>query len=204
MIGGGRGGAVGTVFGALTLTIIVNIFLVLGVRTYLRADRRRRGADPRGARLRRRPRPADLRFATPPARQRTTTAPTLAAQRRSSSAPRRPRRGRQCRAGSSRNAPTLRYILPAYVLLAAADARHGGHQRQSASPSSAISSRCSCSRTFLAVLGLGQGAVIIAGGLDLSVAWTITFPAIVVTTYRQRLGCGRRSGRSRSRSASAR
>jgi ribose transport system permease protein len=34
MIGGGKGGAVGTVFGALTLTIIVNIFLVLGVRTY--------------------------------------------------------------------------------------------------------------------------------------------------------------------------
>ena len=34
LIGGGRGGAVGTIFGALTLTVIVNIFLVLGVRTY--------------------------------------------------------------------------------------------------------------------------------------------------------------------------
>ena len=34
LIGGGRGGAMGTVFGALTLTIVVNIFLVLGVRTY--------------------------------------------------------------------------------------------------------------------------------------------------------------------------
>jgi ribose transport system permease protein len=35
--------------------------------------------------------------------------------------------------------------------------------------------------SFLAILGLGQGAVIMAGGLDLSVAWTITFPAIVLT-----------------------
>ena len=34
LIGGGRGGAVGTIFGALTLTVVVNIFLVLGVRTY--------------------------------------------------------------------------------------------------------------------------------------------------------------------------
>ena len=34
LIGGGRGGAVGTVFGALTLTIVVDIFLVIGVRTY--------------------------------------------------------------------------------------------------------------------------------------------------------------------------
>jgi ribose transport system permease protein len=34
LIGGGRGGCVGTVFGALTLTVVVNIFLVLGVRTY--------------------------------------------------------------------------------------------------------------------------------------------------------------------------
>ena len=34
LISGGRGGAVGTVFGALILTIVVDIFLVMGVRTY--------------------------------------------------------------------------------------------------------------------------------------------------------------------------
>src|SRR3984885_12083938 len=34
LIGGGRGGAIGTVFGALTLTIVVNIFLIMSVRTY--------------------------------------------------------------------------------------------------------------------------------------------------------------------------
>ncbi len=36
--------------------------------------------------------------------------------------------------------------------------------------------------SFLAILGLG-GPVALAGGLDLSVAWTITFPAIVLTAY---------------------
>src|SRR5205085_1400256 len=33
-IGGGRGGCVGAVFGAITLTLIVNIFLILGIRDY--------------------------------------------------------------------------------------------------------------------------------------------------------------------------
>jgi len=28
--------------------------------------------------------------------------------------------------------------------------------------------------SFLAVLGLGQGAVVISGGLDLSIPWTVT------------------------------
>lgn len=34
LIGGGRGGCVGSVFGALTLTIILTIFLLLGMRTW--------------------------------------------------------------------------------------------------------------------------------------------------------------------------
>ena len=33
-IGGGRGGCIGTIFGALTLTMIVNIVLLLGIRDY--------------------------------------------------------------------------------------------------------------------------------------------------------------------------
>ena len=36
---------------------------------------------------------------------------------------------------------------------------------------------------FLAILGLGQGTVVISGGLDLSIPWTITFTAIIVTTF---------------------
>lgn len=37
--------------------------------------------------------------------------------------------------------------------------------------------------SFLAILGLGQGAVVMSGGLDLSVAWTMTLPAVMLTTY---------------------
>ncbi len=36
--------------------------------------------------------------------------------------------------------------------------------------------------SFLIVLALGQGAVILTGGLDLSVPWTITFCAVVLNT----------------------
>jgi ribose transport system permease protein len=36
--------------------------------------------------------------------------------------------------------------------------------------------------TFMAVLGLGQGAVVLVGGLDLSVAWAITLSAIIAAT----------------------
>jgi len=44
--------------------------------------------------------------------------------------------------------------------------------------------------SFLAILGLGQGAVVISGGLDLSVAWTMTLPAVVLTTYAGGLDAG--------------
>lgn len=36
--------------------------------------------------------------------------------------------------------------------------------------------------TFMAVLGLGQGAVVLVGGLDLSVIWAITLSAIIAAT----------------------
>lgn len=35
--------------------------------------------------------------------------------------------------------------------------------------------------SFLAVLGLGQGAVVISGGLDLSIPWTVAFSGILLT-----------------------
>lgn len=173
MIGGGRGGAVGTVCGALTLTIIVNIFLVIGVRTYyvpileglvliiavlgfslgrdlpLFAMIRRLGPRPPAARLR------DL-----------------------------PRHDASANQGSwlSRNGARLGFILPSYALLVAAILATAAINGSGFRPGSYVVTLLVFT-SFLAVLGLGQGAVIIAGGLDLSVAWTITLPAIVVTTY---------------------
>ena len=183
LIGGGRGGALGTVFGALTLTIIVNIFLVLGVRTFdvpivegivlilavlgftgLRESSGRRMPHV-PARPRRRRRPESLRAGSPPLLPAGGASADVAGLAR--------------RATRRRSA----IVLPAYILLVGGDDRDGGGQLAVASPSAATSSTLLVFGAFLAILGLGQGAVIIAGGLDLSVAWTITFPAIVVTTF---------------------
>lgn len=173
IIGGGRGGAVGSVVGAFILTILVNIFLVLGIRTYyvpivegvvlifavLGFSRLRdlpawdalRGL--RAGRLR-----------------------AARAARRVASDP--PVGG--IPGWIARNAGSLRYVLPAWVLLGlvlvatAAIVGHGfsvGHHLVA----------LLVFGSFLAILGLGQGAVIMAGGLDLSVSWTITFPAIILT-----------------------
>jgi ribose transport system permease protein len=181
LIRGGRGGAVGTVFGALTLTIVVNIFLVLGVRTFYvpivegaililaalgftgirnlpltgyfkSLSHRVTGA-------------AGAARATPPARVN----PAVPADRETPS-------------WFVRNAPTLRIVVPAYILLAATIAAMAIVNWQSFTFGNYLVALLVFG-AFLAILGLGQSAVIIAGGLDLSIAWTITFPAIVVTTF---------------------
>jgi ribose transport system permease protein len=180
LIGGGRGGCVGTVFGALTLTIIVDVFLLLGVRTYyvpivegavlllavlglgtanevpvvmtLRRfwKARRLGKARGGARI-------DLEHAGEPS---LVERPGLVV----------------------RNTPTLRAILPAYVLLVLVLCATAALNGSSFKFGTYLVSLLTFG-SFLAILGLGQGAVITAGGLDLSVPWAITFPAIVVTTY---------------------
>lgn len=82
----------------------------------------------------------------------------------------------------ARNAGTLRIVFPAYVLLVGTIIATAMVHGQNFSPGTYLITLLVFT-TFLAILGLGQGAVIIAGGLDLSIAWAITFPAIVVTTY---------------------
>jgi ribose transport system permease protein len=181
LIGGGRGGAVGTVFGALTLTIIVNLFLVAGIRTYyvpiveglvlllavlgFEAGRGLPMLSLLGQMLRgrvtwRRPRMRLAPSAPLPAAPVTDPRP----------------------AWWLRNVSSLRFVLPAWVLLVAAIAATAAINAGDFSPGSYVVTLLVFA-TFLAVLGAGQGAVVLSGGLDLSVAWTITFPAIVVTTY---------------------
>jgi ribose transport system permease protein len=81
-----------------------------------------------------------------------------------------------------RNAQSLRFVLPAYVMLivvlGATAAINGANFKFGTYLISLLTFG-----SFLAILGLGQGAVVTSGGLDLSVPWAITFPAIVVTTY---------------------
>ena len=196
LIGGGRGGCVGTIFGALTLTIILTIFLLLGMRTWyvplaegaililavlglslsrdmpvvetVRGWRRALGA---------------RALAAGPAASVTAGGQGLLqdllgrAEARGGPGSARPAAG-----WLARNQATLRYISPTYVMFAviviATVVIFGGDL-------SALEylNVLLLFTAFLAILGLGQGAVIISGGLDLSVAWAITFPAIVVTTF---------------------
>jgi ribose transport system permease protein len=180
LIGGGRGGAVGTVFGALTLTIVVDIFLVMGVRTYyvpivegailliavlalgthmelpslagIKGYWSGRARIPRGS---------------------GPTAEQLGASLAATGQP---------VGWLNRNAHTLRFIAPAFailiVVLGITAVLNGANFKFGTYLVSLLTFG-----SFLAILGLGQGAVVTAGGLDLSVPWAITFPAIVVTTY---------------------
>ena len=197
LIGGGRGGCVGTIFGALTLTIILTIFLLLGMRTWyvplaegaililavlglslsrdmpvvetVRGWRRALGARALAPRT----------AATVTAGGQGLLQDLLgrAEARGGPGSARRPAAG-----WLARNQATLRYISPTYVMFAviviATVVIFGGDL-------SALEylNVLLLFTAFLAILGLGQGAVIISGGLDLSVAWAITFPAIVVTTF---------------------
>ena len=181
LIGGGRGGSVGTVFGALILTIVVDIFLVMGVRTYyvpiaegiilliavLGLGSRVKLPDWKSikARWRARVLRADRSgsFIRPVSKEERTSP-------------------KQSAGWLVRNAQSLRFVLPAYVMLivvlGATAAINGANFKFGTYLISLLTFG-----SFLAILGLGQGAVVTSGGLDLSVPWAITFPAIVVTTY---------------------
>ena len=181
LIGGGRGGSVGTVFGALTLTIVVDIFLVMGVRTYyvpiVEGIILLLAVLGLGTRL--------------PIPDVTGLRALLGGRTAISSLPRtasnafvkaEESEGDQAPSWVARHAISLRYVLPAYgillVVVCATAAINGSNFQFGTYLLSLLTFG-----SFLVILGLGQGAVITAGGLDLSVPWAITFPAIVVTTY---------------------
>ena len=197
LIGGGRGGCVGTVFGALTLTIILTIFLLLGMRTWyvplaegailifavlgLSMSRDLPVFETvRGWR-----RALGTRWLAP-----VSSAATAAVGGRgllqdllSSATVRSGPDPAQSAAGwLARNQATLRYISPTYVMFAVIVIATVVLFGESLSALEYLNVLLLFT-AFLAILGLGQGAVIISGGLDLSVAWAITFPAIVVTTF---------------------
>ena len=78
-----------------------------------------------------------------------------------------------------RNAEAIRYSLPAYLcfaLVVVATEVFVGHALTSWTYFNSFAVLTS----FLAVLALGQGAVILTGGLDLSVPWTIGFTGILL------------------------
>ena len=176
LLGGGRGGPVGTIFGAYVLTMVVNILLVLNVPAFyssvvegsililavlgsslardsvlavtMRTTARRlrawrAGQLPRQLALA--PRPMPL----PPAAPAYVRPPFW-----------------------RRRAEDLRTAAPAFVsflLVLFATEAVLGHSLLSWT----YYDRLIVLGSFLAILALGQGAVILTGGLDLSLPWTI-------------------------------
>jgi ribose transport system permease protein len=186
VLGGGRGGAIGSIIGAYTLMIAVNILLVLNVSAYyssiaegallvlavLGASLSRHSplADYiRLGMLKIQARRTGTRAADHPA---TPMVPRLAGGAR--------RTAREPLPGwLARHRETLQYIVPAYVgfilVLVITEIVHGNTLTNPGYFNSLI-----VLSSFLVILALGQGAAILTGGLDLSVPWMITLVGIVV------------------------
>jgi ribose transport system permease protein len=188
-IGGGRGGCVGAVFGAITLTLIVNIFLIMGIRDYyvpivegvvlvlaalgLTISKQ----SPVFRTLR--------RLAAARSTKRHPGAPQIVLRRPPSSSSGPNESGEKVEASwFRRNANTLRLIYPSYAVLLVTigitAAIYGSDFRIFDYLRSLMTFA-----TFMAILGLGQGAVVLVGGLDLSVIWAITLAAIIAATPSQ-------------------
>jgi ribose transport system permease protein len=179
IIGGGKGGALGSVIGAFALAILVNIFLVLGIQTYYVPI-------VEGvvlilavlgfSRLRQLPVWDAVAHLRGPSRQQRANLTSPRIHRASAKVP------AALPGWLARNRSMLRFVAPAWILLTLAIVA----TRLLVGPGFSLGNHLVVLLvfgSFLAILGLGQGAVIMAGGLDLSVAWTITFPAIVLTAF---------------------
>ena len=186
-LGGGRGGVLGSMIGAYILMLVVNILLVMNVSAYFstvaegsililavlgsaigrnteltRAVRHGR-ALLRGWRARQLPSQRD------PASRRLLLPARLSEARPIAARP----------SFLVRNAEALRFALPAYgcfVLAVIATEFMLGHAIFHWSYYNSLIVLTS----FLAVLALGQGSVILTGGLDLSVPWTIGLCGILL------------------------
>ena len=187
-LGGGRGGPLGTVFGAYILMMVVNILLVLNVSAYY-------STIAEGSILILAVLAADLRPGSPLARHirhvalrvRARAQGRLASQRspeaRFLSLPALEKRTQKTQTAMpgvlTRNAEALRFALPSYVcfvLVAITTQLTIGHALTNWSYYNSLIVLSS----FLAVLALGQGTVILTGGLDLSVPWTIGLSGILL------------------------
>jgi ribose transport system permease protein len=186
LLGGGRGGCVGSVVGAYTLMIVVNILLVLNVSAYYSsvAEGLILILAVLGASLGRHSPIADyLRLARLKLRARADgTLPKAQRGRTQDSGLSARARGRAAVVDPgwlARHRETLRYVLPAYVgfvlILVATHLVYGNTLTNPGYFNSLV-----VLSSFLIVLALGQGAAILTGGLDLSVPWMIGLVGILV------------------------
>lgn len=186
-LGGGRGGCVGSIFGAYILMMVVNILLVLNVSAYYStvAEGIILILAVLGA--------AISRHSVLALQLRDLTVRAIA-WRKGMLPSQRPRTDRrlaffgQDQSGASmpslpaawtRYGESLRYALPAYacflIVLVVTEIIFGNAILSWNYYNSLI-----VLSSFLAILALGQGTVILTGGLDLSVPWTIGLCGILL------------------------
>ncbi len=179
---GGRGGCLGTVFGALTLMLIVNLLLVFNVPTFyssvvegcllilavLAGSREQIAKSLARLRLWAKRRASPVK---PHIRRRYTAAPTKRADDTLPSGP--------VARWLKLNRVALGTSMPAYfslfVVLIATAVIFEGRLSGLSYANSLLDLTA-----FLAVLALGQGSVVISGGLDLSVPAMITFSGVML------------------------
>ncbi|WP_414447632.1 ABC transporter permease [Burkholderia sp. 22PA0099] len=193
LLGGGRGGSVGTVFAAMTLMITVNILLVLNVSAFfttiaealililavlgssigkqsaahatLRHAAQWLKAVRTGTRARSGRDVRHVRFEVSDFRPIENTE----------------LKGRAIADWIERNREWVKYVVPAYLLFIAVIAITGVVYGPGVLVSGNFYSSLLTLTLFLAILGLGQGAVILTGGLDLSMPWLITLSGVLLT-----------------------
>lgn len=190
LLGGGRGGAVGSVVGAYTLTLMVNILLVLNVSAYY-------SSVAEGVVLVLAVLAGSLNRQSPIARYFYQLRLSLKARhegslpsqvlREAAAEPARLLRAAGSRAAAEarkvpwyrRNMELLRFVMPAYLCLIAViivtQFVYGGSTIFGWKYYDSLIVLGS----FLAILALGQGSAILTGGLDLSLPWTIGFCGIL-------------------------
>ena len=187
LLGGGRGSAVGSVIGAYTLMLMINLLLALDVSAYfstiaegmvliLAVVASSIGPDSVAVQSFRRAgdwlRARSGGFLAGQVASGVSTwaeRPLVGAQRRTT------RRA----SWLDRNRDQLRYILPAYVAFVLVVIATQFVYPENIIVSVKYYNTLVVLGAFLAISALGQGAVILSGGLDLSVPWTIGFCGIL-------------------------
>jgi ribose transport system permease protein len=197
LLGGGRGGCVGTVFAAMTLMVTVNMLLVLNVSAFfttiaeavililavLGSSIGKRSAAHECARH-------ALQWL-----KAWRTGTRASGGGRSGNGARRvvfevtdfkpiantELKGRWLADWIERNREWVKYAVPAYLLFFGVVAVTGFVYGPGVLASANFYSSLLTLTLFLAILGLGQGAVILTGGLDLSVPWLITMSGVLLT-----------------------
>ncbi|WP_250490489.1 ABC transporter permease [Caballeronia sp. INML2] len=193
LLGGGRGGCVGTVFAAMTLMITVNILLVLNVSAFfttiaeavilmlavLGSSIGKQSAAHESARhaaqwfkaMRTETRARDDRNARRVTFEVDDFRPVENTELK----------GRPIADWIERNREWVKYVVPAYLLFFAVVIITGFVYGPGVLVSANFYSSLLTLTLFLAILGLGQGAVILTGGLDLSMPWLITLSGVLLT-----------------------